>query len=162
MCSQWACRSLSVILILFNFHLSLMLLWGSWALLWTSPSPITPPSPCSVLWITQEPWSTSVCYYLARGKMLSSCNCLASSHYSNISQTQGPWKALEINICVAFKSPYIYLLWVVWHLRCNITLLWISMLLFVGLIWYLPYGRKWFNLTKPDCCCTTGCDKRNN
>lgn len=71
------------------------------------PSPIPPPSPCSVLWITQEPWSTSVCYYLAGGKMLSWRNCLASSHYSNISQTQGPWKALEINICVAFKLQYI-------------------------------------------------------
>lgn len=69
------------------------------------PSP--PPSLCSALWITQEPWSTSVCYYLARGKMLSWRNCLVSSHYSNISQTQGPWKALEISICVAFKSQYI-------------------------------------------------------
>lgn len=64
-------------------------------------------SPRSVLWITQEPWSTSVCCYLAGGKMLSWCNCLTSSHYSNISPTQGLQKALGINICVAFKLQYI-------------------------------------------------------
>lgn len=56
---------------------------------------------------TQGPRSTSVWRFLARGKMLSWRNCLASSHYSNISQTQGPWMALEINICMAFKSQYI-------------------------------------------------------
>lgn len=43
MCSQWACRSLSVILLLFNFHLGLMFLSASELLSSpsTSPSPIT-------------------------------------------------------------------------------------------------------------------------
>lgn len=72
----------------------------------------TPPShhSCATLCFinhTQGSRSTSVCHYPARGKMLSWHNCLACSHYSNISQTQGPWKALEINIYMAFKSQYI-------------------------------------------------------
>lgn len=66
----------------------------------------SPPLSCCFINHTEEPWSLSVCYYLASGQMLSPCNCLTPSHYSNIIQTQRPRKALEISICVAFKLQY--------------------------------------------------------
>lgn len=148
--SQLACRSLSVILILFNFHLSLMLLVGSRALLWAPPPDSPSPSLSMLCFMNHTGTLVNECLLLSypRKDVIVTQLSFTSSHYSNITQTRRPWKAFKINICVAFKSQYIlYLLWVVWHLGCNIILLWISMLQFVGLIWYLPYGGKLFNLS---------------
>lgn len=167
MCSQWACRSLSVILILFNFHLSLMLLFGSWALLW---SPRLPP-----LSIPRLPLPRYALLYESHrnpGQRVSATispeeRCYRDATVScpliipTLARHRGHGRLLKLAF-VWHLSPNIYLLWVVWHLKCNITLLWISMLLFVGLIWYLPYGRKWFNLTKSEYCCAQRYDERNN
>lgn len=79
----------------------------SWALLWIPHPPFPLPHHALFYESHRNPGQRVSATILPEGKMLSWCNCLTYSHYSNISQTQGPSKAVEINICVAFKLQYI-------------------------------------------------------
>lgn len=161
MYSRCACRLLSVILIPFHFHLSLVLLFGAGLF---SESPI-PHSPSLIM----------LCFMNHTGTLVNEClllSCLRERcyHDATVSRTliiptlvrhRGHRRPLKLTF-VWHLSCNIYLRWVVWHLRCDITLLWISILFFVGLIWYHPYGRKSFNLTNFKYCCTKRSDEESN
>lgn len=143
MCSQWAYHSLSVILILSNLHLTRASLKDTGLVSESPPHPLTIAQ--FYEW-RRNPGQRASATISPAGKMLSRHNCLASSHYSDISKTRGPGEGVSELTFVWHFSCNIYLLRDAWHLRCFISPRWIEPRSHSsGLIWHVGFGRKGFN-----------------